>query len=175
MIKLYRDLPDGIQYWEAWDDGNGTAVVHEGRVGDPGQSTVVREVDDFADWVVGPADAKKAEGFEERPAEEHNVVAVQVPRDSVPSALEEVDATWTRLEHWMNETLGWAGVGHCASMDLSGPLTAFGDVVDIEAALSVLSQNLELAGLPDGVVIAVLEDDYVVRWPADRAGEPLEE
>jgi hypothetical protein len=52
---------------------------------------------------------------------------------------------------------------------------AFGDVVDIEAALSVLSQNLTLAGLPDGVVIAVLEDDYVVRWPADRAGEPLEE
>jgi hypothetical protein len=41
-------------------------------------------------------------------------------------------------------------------------------------ALTVLSDDLELAGLPDDVVLAVLEDGYVVRWPADRAGEPLE-
>ena len=76
-------------------------------------------------------------------------MAVQVPRDSMPTALDDVDATWTRLELWLNETLGWTGLGHCSSMDLSGPLTAFGETVDVNAALAVLSDNLGISGLPD--------------------------
>jgi hypothetical protein len=111
MIKLYREGVDGVFYWEAWDDGSGTAVVHEGRVGDRGRSTEVHDVDDFDTWVARAANAKRAEGFDDRAEEDLEIVAIQVPRASVPADLDAFEAMWDRLEHWSTRRSAGRGSG----------------------------------------------------------------
>jgi hypothetical protein len=119
------------------------------------------------------SEPKRREGYTERSEDEHRVVLVQVPSEAMPDDVPRIDSMWGRLELWMNETLGWTGLGRCANVAFSGPLTAFGAVVDVDRAVEVLVAEIGHSGLPDGTMIAVEDDAYGIRWPPEKAGDTL--
>ena len=168
ITKLYRRTGDGLEYWENWTRGDVT-VVHWGRVGERGEKLELGPVEFAQDM---GKKIHELHDFHEIPEDEHALLLVVVPVEEVPRDLDELEALWDRLEGWLNEELGWTGLGHCDGVDKSNEMVAMGLVVDADLAVSVLAGSAVARELPPGTVIAVREDGRdVVRWPPERAGE----
>lgn len=172
--KLYRRTDDGLEYWESWVDDGGRAVVHSGRVGERGE---VEELDqaEFTAYVARKTPELYAAGFRAIPDEEHAIVSVQWPRSALPEDTGALDELWDKIELWVNEELGWTGLGRCTGVDLSTELVALAEAVDADLAVKVLADSLAGGELPGGAVITVRDDDEhdVVRWPPERDGEDV--
>ena len=184
MIKLYRSDSGTVDYWETWpvEERPGTAVVHEGRLGEPGTSEEVTCGDDFAAWAARQADDKQQAGFRPLSDEEHDVLLIKWSAAVLPDP-RAIDPLWDELERLVNEALGWSGLGRCLGMDYSGPsadqadweLTAMALAVDAATAIPVLVRALSETGRAAGAVIAVRDDARdVIRWPAANAGSDLD-
>lgn len=64
MIKLYPSSPSGVvEYWETWEDRRGTAVVHEGPLGEPGSTAEVDCGGNFEAWATKRAEEKRRIGL----------------------------------------------------------------------------------------------------------------
>jgi len=173
--KLYRRTGDGMEYWEHWTDDGGTTLVHSGKVGERGEVERFDDRDAFVAHLAEKTHELYREGFRNIPEDEHETVLVVWPRDGLPADTGELDALWEKIERWVNEELGWTGLGHCTGVDLSTELVAMGAVVDADLAVKVLAAALVQSDLPAGGVIAVRtggERDEV-RWPPERAGEDV--
>lgn len=174
VTKLYRATADGMEYWENWTR-DGTTTVHWGRVGERGE---VRRFGpaEFSEYLAEKVPGLYRAGFREIPQEDHVLLLVVVPAEGVPESVEATEALWDRLESWLNNELGWTGLGACGGVDLSNEMVAMADVVDADLAVKVLSESIGGADLPADTVIAVREGgvedgDDVIRWPPERAGE----
>ena len=174
--KLYRQTDDGVDYWESWVEDGGRAVVHWGRLGERGEVRKFDTTEEFTAYLAPKTMELHAGGFRNIPEEEHAFLLVMIPADAVPYATEDVEALWDRLEHWVNEELGWTGLGHCTGVDYSSEMVAMAEAVDPRLAVKVFGEAFASSGLPEGTLIAVREDDVdVVRWPPERDGEDLPE
>ena len=171
--KLYRTTDDGMEFWESWMD-DGVATVNTGRVGERGEVLTFDRAG-FAAYVGQKAHELFAAGFRPIEPEDHEIVLVQWPRNLLPTDLTEMDALWDKVELWVNEELGWTGLGRCTGVDLSTELVAIAEAVDANLAVKVLAASLVQSDLPPGGVIAVRIDDErdEIRWPPEREGEDV--
>lgn len=140
MIKLYREKPEGIEYWETWEH-EGVHTVHWGRLGERGQSEKVR--DSFfrsAEKVVaGRIEEKLREGFHE--TGDQNVLLIEYAIAGMGTA-EDLDKRH-RLENRMNETLGWTGLGHSdGGSSGSGTMEVCCLVVNFDIAAKIIAADL---------------------------------
>ncbi len=140
MIKLYRKNPDGIEYWETWENG-GEHTIHWGRLGDRGESENERDslLRSAAKAVASRAAEKRKEGSQEVEDLERLLIEYTVDGMGTP---EDVDKRH-RLEDRMNETLGWTGLGHCDGGSIgSGTMEVCCFVVDFDLASKVVAADL---------------------------------
>ncbi len=141
MLKLYRFLESKKEYWETWDNEDGSHTVHWGELGTKGQSKKVKgsmlrkpeaiiqkEVDEIV-----------SQGF--RPIEPEHTLLIEYVVDGMGTG-EDVEKR-CRLQDRMNETLGWTGLGHCDGGSIgSGTMEACNFVVDFDLAKRVIESDL---------------------------------
>ncbi|TQV85812.1 hypothetical protein [Aliikangiella coralliicola] len=141
MLKLYRITDDKKEYWETWSNGDGSHTVHWGELGTEGNSKSVKgsflrkpekiiqsEVNDMV-----------AAGF--KPAEKEVVLFIEYKVDGL-GTLEDLEKRHN-LQKRMDQTLGWAGLGHCDGGSTgSDTMEVCCIVIDFEIAKSVIEKDL---------------------------------
>ena len=144
MLKLYKLDDQPPQYWETWDNDDGSHTVHWGELGQTGQTRTVTssahkkatdeiqlEVDDFV-----------SRGFRPVEMDDHRILLVEYAVDGFGTS-DDLDKRH-KLESRMNETLGWTGLGHCDGGSIgSDTMEACCFVVDFEIAKSVIEADLK--------------------------------
>ena len=136
MIKLYQLTDTKKEYWEAWENGDGTFTVHSGHLGTRGSETIV------SSFVVEQGiNEKKQEGFVELDVDDHSMLLIEYPVDGMGG---EADlAKRHALEDRMDQTLGWTGLGHCDGGSIgSGTMEVCCFVVDFDLGKSVIERDL---------------------------------
>lgn len=144
MIKLYKSIDGRLHYWETWELGNGSAMIHWGAVGEKGQteqidSGILSSADRKVQKLV---DQRFLEGYVEVDEDELCTLLIEYEVEGMGST-EDIDKRH-RLEDRMNETLGWTGLGHCDGGSIgSGTMEVCSFVVDFDTAKSVIERDLE--------------------------------
>lgn len=141
MTKLYKNTPETKQYWEAWDNDDGSYTVHWGALGTRGESKVVQgHLFHRAETLV---DKEKQQAINSgfKPIEEFKVLLIEF---SVDGFGDENDLQKRyNLQDRMDETLGWTGLGHCDGGSVgSGTMEVCCLVVDFELAQKVIIEDL---------------------------------
>ncbi|WP_336367915.1 hypothetical protein [Marinobacter sp. C2H3] len=142
VLKLYRLAGSKKDYWETWDNGDGTHTVHWGKLGTHGQSKEIKGglLKKPETMIQKEVDERVAAGF--RPADEEFTLLIEYPVDGMGSK-EDVEKRH-RLEDRMNETLGWTGLGNCDGGSIgSGTMEVCCFVVDFEIAKEVIEKDLK--------------------------------
>lgn len=144
MIKLYRRKPSGqLEYWETWDKGDGTFIVHSGIVGNRGSSEEVSSTffSSAAKKIEKGIAARKSEGFDEIDSDNEFTLLVEYPIDGFGTE-QDLEKRY-RLEERLNEALGWTGLGKCDGGSTgSGTMEVCAFVVDFEIAKSIIEKDL---------------------------------
>jgi hypothetical protein len=167
MVRLYRSTRDGPAYWEAWRDRAGRLVVHHGRVGERGHAEHLPAGPCCADERLAALVAgQRRRGYRELEHCEMRLVLVQWETGT--------RALLRRAQVWVDEALGWTGLGAYVGYEHSGALTIMGETVHAGLAVRVLAAGLPDSGLPEDAVIAVCADEDVIAWPPARVGEALD-
>ncbi len=143
MLKLYRFGNDCKEYWETWDDGEGTHTVHWGILGTPGNTKT------FKTTLFQKAEAAiqkeiervTSEGFKSINSAAHANLMIEYAIDGMGTAADLEKRH--RLEERMNETLGWTGLGACDGGSIgSGTMEVCNFVVDFQLAKTVIEKDL---------------------------------
>jgi hypothetical protein len=179
MLKLYKQTPEGTQYWEAWQDTD-KLVTHWGTLGDKGQSVEMPLGDDETEEaaIARESEPLRASGFV--PIEPIQSVVISYSTSGWrPEAL--LDKRY-RVEGLMNEILGWSCNGYCDGSDMiGGRINIVCVVIEAQIAAQTAIDALRKEGLLEGAAVAIKfdieneEEEYQVRWPEpeDRAESDL--
>jgi len=144
MLKLYRFSDAVTQYWETWDNEDGTHTVHWGDLGTTGDRKIIKPsfLKRAERKVQAEVDEMVAAGFQEISLDDHHVLLIEYEMDGMGTA-EDLDKR-IRLQDRMNGTLGWTGLGHCDGGSIgSGTMEICNFVVDFELAKAVIENDLE--------------------------------
>jgi hypothetical protein len=170
MLKLYKDTPEGLLYWETWEHG-GTHTIHWGRVGSIGENKDLPSslLKNAKRAIQKEIQARRDEGYAER--KNLHGLLIQYRLDNWGNTT-DLDRRH-KIEDLMNECLGWTGLGHCDGGDIgSGTINIFCFVVDPYAAIVPIVANLRKHGELAGATIALeREDSFEVLYPEDFRGE----
>jgi hypothetical protein len=142
VLKLYKFTDSKKEYWETWDNDDGSHTVHWGELGTTGKSKEVKGslLKKPEKIIQKEADEMVSNGF--RPIEDEFTLLVEYIVDGMGSK-EDVDKRH-RLQDRMNETLGWTGLGHCDGGSIgSGTMEVCNYVVDFEVAKRVIENDLK--------------------------------
>ncbi|OUS51104.1 hypothetical protein BM607_015245 [Shewanella sp. SACH] len=142
MLKLYKFTDTKKEYWETWDNDDGSHTVHWGELGTTGQSKEVKRslLKKPEKIIQKEVDEMVSNGF--RPIDDEFTLLIEYAVDGMGSK-EDVEKRH-RLQDKMNETLGWAGLGHCDGGSIgSGTMEVCNYVVDFEVAKSVIENDLK--------------------------------
>ncbi|AEG10173.1 hypothetical protein Sbal183_3416 [Shewanella baltica OS183] len=142
MLKLYKFTDTKKEYWETWDNDDGSHTVHWGELGTTGQSKEVKSslLKKPEKIIQKEVDEMVSNGF--RPIDDEFTLLIEYAVDGMGSK-EDVEKRH-RLQDKMNETLGWAGLGHCDGGSIgSGTMEVCNYVVDFEVAKSVIENDLK--------------------------------
>jgi hypothetical protein len=97
-----------------------------------------------------------AAGFHEISLEDHCIVLIEYEIDGMGN-VDDVDKRY-RLQERMDQTLGWAGLGHCDGGSIgSGTMEVCNFVVDFGLSKKVIEQNL--AGTEFSNFTRIYEED----------------
>lgn len=143
MLTLYRFSDHKKEYWETWDNGNGSHTIHWGELGSRGESKIVKVTlfKKAETKIQLEVDALLGDGFRPIDIEEHFTLLIEYAIDGMGSA-EDLEKRH-RLEERMNETLGWTGLGSCDGGSIgSGTMEVCNFVVDFEIAKRVIERDL---------------------------------
>ena len=172
MLKLYKRVPAGILYWEAWTDA-GRVVIHEGRLGQRGKARYQRppKGTTLKQFIARAAKERCAQGYKAIRTEDHHQVVAQYQLNGWGSARDLDKAI--KIQGLFDECLGWTGNGHCDGNDIGdGSMNIFSDVVDPELGAKTLVAELRKHRLLAGAVVAVREGhDYRVVYPVRFEGQ----
>jgi len=142
VLKLYRFALEKKEYWETWEDGRDSHIIHWGELGSRGESRRVRstlfakaekiiqkEIDNLVSMGFGPIDL-----------DDHHTLLVEYAVDGMGTA-DDVGKRH-RLEDRMNDTLAWTGLGMCDGGSIgSGSMKVCSYVVDFEVAKAVIEKD----------------------------------
>lgn len=142
MLKLYKFTDTKKEYWETWDNDDGSHSVHWGELGTTGQSKEVKGslLKTPEKIIQKEVDEMVSNGF--RPIEEEYTLLIEYEVEGMGTK-EDVEKRHS-LQDRMSETLGWAGLGHCDGGSIgSGTMEVCNYVVDFEVAKSVIEKDLK--------------------------------
>jgi hypothetical protein len=144
MLKLYRFTDAKKDYWETWDNEDGSHTVHWGELGTLGQSKTVKStlLKKAKASIQKEIDTLVEQGFQQIDIEDHITLIVEYAVDGMGSK-EDVEKRH-RLEERLNELLGWTGLGACDGGSIgSGTMEVCNFVVDFETARAVIAKDLK--------------------------------
>lgn len=144
MLKIYKDINGILNYWEAWDNGDETATIHFGRVGQVGQIQEIKSevFVDCEELIQRKADKKIASGYAEFDKEKlsHLEIEYRADGDGSERDIEKREL----LEERLDQALGWLGLGHVDGGTIrDGSLEIVCVVVDFEIAKKMIEQDLK--------------------------------
>jgi hypothetical protein len=143
MLKLYRFTNDKKEYWETWDNDDGSHTVHWGELGTQGESRTVKStlLKKAEAIVQKEIDGVVSRGYRPIDDKDHITLLIEYAVDGTGTGA-DVEKRH-RLEKRMNETLGWTGLGACDGGSIgSGTMEVCNYVVDFEIAKSVIEKDL---------------------------------
>jgi predicted DNA-binding WGR domain protein len=142
VLKLYRFTAEQKEYWETWENDDGSHTVHWGELGTKGETKVVK-----------PGLFKKPQEKIQKEINELVSQDYKQPEHEYTLMIEyEVDGFGTsddlnkraRLQDRMDETLGWTGLGNCDGGSIgSGTMEVCNYVVDFDVAKKVIENDLK--------------------------------
>jgi len=142
VLKLYKLTDSKKEYWETWDNDDGSHTVHWGELGTTGQSKEIKGslLKKPEKVIQKEIDKMVALGFS--PADEEYTLLIEYAVEGMGT--KEDAEKRHRLEDRMNETLGWAGLGNCDGGSIgSGTMEVCNFVVDFEVAKRVIENDLK--------------------------------
>lgn len=142
MLKLYKFTDTKKEYWETWDNDDGSRTIHWGELGTTGQSKKVKDslLKKPEKIIQKEVDEMVSNGY--RPIEEEYTLLIEYEVEGMGTK-EDVDKRH-RLQDRMNETLGWSGLGHCDGGSIgSGTMEVCNYVIDFEVAKSLIEKDLK--------------------------------
>jgi len=143
LQKLYRFADGKKEYWETWENGDGSHTIHWGELGSRGESKVVRSSFFLkAEKTLQKEIAALSEqGFHAIDLDEHHTLLIEYAVAGMGDAQDFEKRH--RLEERMNETLGWTGLGSCDGGSIgSGTMEVCSYVVDFDLAKTVIERDL---------------------------------
>ncbi len=143
MLKLYRFTEDNKEYWETWDNGEGTHEVHWGLLGTRGESKSIRSslFKNAEAMIEKEIDSLLSQGYGPIDNDRHITLLIEYAVDGMGTE-EDVEKRY-RLEERMNDLLGWTGLGACDGGSIgSGTMEVCSYVVDFDIAKSVIEKDL---------------------------------
>ena len=143
MLKLYKKSSDATQYWETWDNEDGSHTVHWGAIGERGESKVLKSsiFSNARNKIQKEIDRLVLDGYHPIDTEEHATLLIEYAVEG-HGHTSDVDKRH-RLEERMNEALGWTGLGMCDGGSIgSGTMEVCCYVVDFDTAKRVIETNL---------------------------------
>ena len=150
MLKLYKFTKNNKEYWETWDNEDGSHEVHWGVLGTEGSSETIKSslLTKATDKIQKLIDVKVGDGFKSIDFEDHYTLLIEYSVEGMGS-VDDVDKRH-RLEEKMNETLGWTGLGACDGGSIgSGTMEVCNYVVDFELAKKVIENGLKNSEFSD--------------------------
>lgn len=143
MLKLYRFSSDKKEYWETWDNGDGSHTIHWGELGSHGESRKVKGTlfKKPETKIQAEIDGLMGKGFRPIDIDDHKTLLIEYAVAGTGTS-EDLEKRH-RLEERMNETLGWTGLGACDGGSIgSGTMEVCNFVVDFETAKNVIENDL---------------------------------
>jgi hypothetical protein len=144
MLKLYKKTGNEFLYWETWEKDTKTGIIHWGKVGERGTQRQVFSgiFSGYQKIVQKEINKQAAQGYKPiHTADYHKLyIEYKIDGQGTTEDLEKRD----RLEHKMNQTLGWTGLGHCDGGSTgSETMEVCCLVVDFEIAKQVIEADLK--------------------------------
>jgi hypothetical protein len=174
VLRLYKKQGDALRYWEAWvDEAAGTLTVHEGTVGEAGQTRTLPLPPDEEDPDMALAQLAEPlvdAGYDEPDPEAMAPLVLQYPLEERGSA-HDFEMRHT-VEELLTEHLGWTGNGEVEGAETRpGRMNVFCRVMDPEVAVRTLVEALEGEDLLEGAVLALVPEEGTPRvlWPREHA------
>jgi hypothetical protein len=140
MLKLYKVIENQLHYWETWETGKNSGLIHKGIAGDRGKDQEVAT--DYRNVIDRELERLVKEGYDEIPPEDMDSLLIEFKavKPSGKTAAEH----WERLEELLDNALGWAGLGHCegTATEENGMMTVLCEVVDFDLAAEHIKAGL---------------------------------
>ncbi|MFM9402786.1 hypothetical protein ACKLNQ_12750 [Myroides odoratimimus] len=151
MVKYYKkDLLGNIVYKESWVEVDQQyCIIHWGKYGYQGKTKqmFLSEYASEQEYFKIFANECEEEGYSLIPTEEMYQVVIQFP---LASTFGNKRDKWLqeKVEEYLNEYLGWRGVGHVDGFDIGGfKLNIFCKVVEPTKAVSCIKTCLKTSHL----------------------------
>jgi len=142
VLKLYKFTDSKKEYWETWDNDDGSHTIHWGDLGTTGQSKEVKGsfLKKPENIIQKEVDEMMSKGF--RPIDDEFTLLIEYEVEGMGDN-DDVEKRH-RLQDKMNETLGWSGLGHCDGGSIgSGTMEVCNFVVDFEMAKKIIENDLK--------------------------------
>jgi hypothetical protein len=149
MFKLYRRVGKDLEYYEAWPTDEGI-IEHRGRCGERGRALrhATRDVAEQHRILTKLRDAAKSDGFRNIPQSRLATLIVECQITGSGST-DDIDRRHA-LEEFLDEQLGWLGLGHCdGGASGAGSMEVFCFVVDHAIAQEALAPILSTPSFSD--------------------------
>jgi hypothetical protein len=144
MKKLYRFSDTTKEYWETWDNGDGTHTIHWGELGTQGSRKTVKAslFKNAEDLIQKEIERVTKQGYAEIDFDDYHTLLIEYSINGMGTVIDLEKRH--RLEERMNETLGWTGLGHCDGGSIgSGTMEICNFVVDFDLAKKVIEDDLK--------------------------------
>ncbi len=144
MLKLYKFTDNKKEYWETWDNDNGSHTVHWGELGTEGKTKIIKSsfFKKAEDKIQKEIDVFIEDGYKPIDLEDHYTLLIEYSIEDMGSE-QDVEKRHN-LEDKMNEALGWTGLGACDGGSIgSGTMEVCNFVVDFEVAKKVIEEKLK--------------------------------
>lgn len=167
-LRLYRIVDGVTEYWQTWTEGT-TAILQTGRIGEAGEvRRFLMSDSQQADAMLHEVDQAERSGYRPRSLDDLAQVVIQY-RLQTPGTVRDHDRR-ERIERMLSQCLLATALGDCDGGDIgSGEMNIYCDVVDADAAVTAIVNQLQQRGELDGAVIAKRartgDTEYYVAWP----------
>lgn len=168
MIKLYKESNNTIHYFEIWINEDKTLTIHQGKLGEVGETENLdtKNKDLPTDVLLAKYISDKKEiGYKELNDLTEFIVQYSYEEDCDQAELIEKR---DYVESLFNNCLGWTGNGHCDGGDIgAGTMNIFCYVVDKNIAIHTILEVLE-EDLLDNLKIAYADEnteEYIGLYP----------
>jgi hypothetical protein len=140
MLKLYKVIENQLHYWETWETGENSGLIHKGIAGDRGKDQEVKT--DYRNVIDRELERLVKEGYDEILPEDMDTLLIEFkPKGATAKTAPE---HWERLEELLDNGLGWVGLGHCeGTEEENGIMTVVCEVVDYSLAAAYIKAGLD--------------------------------
>ena len=150
MYKIYRKNNNKLEYWETWEKGEDASVIHEGVVGEKGDTKVLENINLQERQGILKTEIKKRIEAGFRPIEEKDLKTLVIEYKINNNQGLDLLSKRNELESRLNEILGWVGLGHCdGGTSSQEEIEVFCLVVDYDLAFKLITEDISNSPFSD--------------------------